>query len=458
MRDTVDVVVIGLGPGGEDLVTRLASAGLDVVGVERELVGGECPYWGCIPSKMMMRAAGSLAEGARIGELAGSADVHPDFTVVATRIRDDATDDWHDQAAADRLEQAGVTLVRGAGRVTGPDQVTVGERVLQVSRAIVLATGTEPVVPPVDGLEGLPYWTNREALESKEAPESLLVLGGGAIGLELAQGYARFGTRVTVVEAAERLLAVEEPEAGKLLVDVLARDGVTACLEVRAEHASYDGERFTLRLDDGRQLHAERLLVATGRRPRVHGVGLGVLGLDPDEPLDVDEHLLVRTAAEQAVPVLAIGDVVGKGAFTHVATYHSRIAARTILGEDGPGAEYSALPRVTFTDPEVGAVGMTEQQAEDAGIDVRTATAQVPSTSRGWIHHAGNDGFIKLVADAERGVLVGATSAGPSGGEVLGALHVAVRGQVPIATLRHSMWAFPTFHRGIEDALENLDL
>lgn len=457
MNRSVDVVVLGLGPGGEDLAARLAGAGLDVVGVERELVGGECPYWGCIPSKMMIRAAGTLAEGRRVAEMAGSADVHPNFSRVATRIRDEATDDWNDEVAAERLEKSGATLVRGVGRITGRAQVSVGEHVLNVSRAIVLATGTEPVTPPVSGLDGLPYWTNREALENTAAPASLLVLGGGAIGLELAQAYARFGTHVTVVEAGERLLAMEEPEAGELLADVLVRDGLRLYVGARAEHASHDGERFALRIDDGREITAERLLVATGRRPRVHDIGLDLIGLDPDERLDVDEHLRVRGTATGGVAVLAIGDVVGKGAFTHVAMYHSTIAARTILGEDGPGAEYSALPRVTFTDPEVGAVGMTEQQAREAGLKVRTGTAQVPSTARGWIHQAGNDGFIKLVADADRAVLVGATSAGPSGGEVMGALAVAVRAAVPISTLRHSMYAYPTFHRGIEDALNDLD-
>jgi pyruvate/2-oxoglutarate dehydrogenase complex dihydrolipoamide dehydrogenase (E3) component len=453
---SVDVVVLGLGPGGEDLAARLAGAGLDVVGVERELVGGECPYWGCIPSKMVIRAAGTLAEGRRVAEMAGSADVHPDFSRVATRIRDEATDDWNDEVAAERLEKSGATLVRGVGRITGRAQVSVGEHVLNVSRAIVLATGTEPVTPPVSGLDGLPYWTNREALENTAAPASLLVLGGGAIGLELAQAYARFGTHVTVVEAGERLLAMEEPEAGELLADVLVRDGLSLYVGARAEHASHDGERFALRIDDGREITAERLLVATGRRPGVHDIGLDLIGLDPDERLDVDEHLRVR-GTTGGVAVLAIGDVAGKGAFTHVAMYHSTIAARTILGEDGPGAEYSALPRVTFTDPEVGAVGMTEQQAREAGLEVRTGTAQVPSTARGWIHQAGNDGFIKLVADADRAVLVGATSAGPSGGEVMGALAVAVRAAVPISTLRHSMYAYPTFHRGIEDALNDLD-
>ncbi|CAA9350735.1 MAG: PF00070 family, FAD-dependent NAD(P)-disulphide oxidoreductase [uncultured Nocardioidaceae bacterium] len=455
---SVDVVVLGLGVGGEDLAARLARRGLSVVAVERNLVGGECPYWGCIPSKMMIRAANVLVEGDRVNELAGSAQVQPDFTPVADRIRDEATSDWDDTVAADRLEKSGARLVRGDARLTGPSQVSVGDEVLDVSRAIVLATGTEPVEPPINGLAGLPYWTNHEALEAKEAPQSLLVLGGGSIGVEMAQAYSRFGTRVTVVEVGERLLAREEPEAGALVADVFEREGITVITGVGAERAGHDGQAFTLTLADGRTLSGEQLLVATGRRPRVHDLGLELVGLDADQPLDVDEHQRVHGTSGDGVPLLAIGDVAGKGAFTHVAMYHSPIAERTILGEDGPGAEYSALPRVTFTDPEVGAVGLTEAQARDAGLDVRTGSVQVPATSRGHIHKLGNDGFIKLVADAERGVLVGATSAGPWGGEVLGALHVAVRGQVPVATLRHSMWAYPTFHRGIGDALADLDL
>jgi pyruvate/2-oxoglutarate dehydrogenase complex dihydrolipoamide dehydrogenase (E3) component len=454
---TVDVVVLGLGVGGEDLAARLGRRGLRVVAVERHLVGGECPYWGCVPSKMMIRAADVIAETRRVGELAGSAQVQPDFSMVADRIRQDATSDWDDTAAVERLEASGARLVRGDARLTGVSQVTVGAQVFDVERAVVLSTGTEPVTPPVEGLAGLPFWTNHEALEAKEAPESLLVLGGGSIGVELAQAYSRFGTEVTVVEAGPRLLSREEPEAGELVTEVFEREGITVVAGVGAERAGYDGRLFTLELSDGRAVHGERLLVATGRRPRVHGLGLELVGLDADQPLDVDEHQRVQGTTGSGVPLLAIGDVAGKGAFTHVAMYHSPIAERTIMGEDGPGAEYSALPRVTFTDPEIGAVGMTEQQARDAGVDVRTGIVQVPATSRGFIHKAGNDGFIKVVADNGRGVLVGATSAGPWGGEVLGALHVAVRGQVPVATLRHSMWAYPTFHRGIGDALAALD-
>ncbi len=450
MAESVDVVVIGLGPGGEDVAGKLAEAGLSVVGVERELVGGECPYWGCVPSKMMIRAAGLLAEARRIPGMAGRVEVHGDYDPVARRIREEATDTWDDTVAVERFVDKGGRFVRGSGRITAPGQVTVGDQVFAASRGIVVATGTGAAVPPVDGLADTPFWTNREAIEAKEPPRSLIVLGGGAIGAEIAQAFARFGSRVTIVEMEDRILAVEEPESGDLLADVLRGEGLTVLTGATATKATHDGEQFSLTVDD-EILTADQLLVATGRVAKLKDLGLDAVGLDPDAKwLDVDDHLRCTDG------VWAVGDVTGKGAFTHVAMYQAAIAVRAILGEDGPPAEYHAVPRVTFTDPEVGAVGMTEAQARKAGLTVRTGTAQVPSTARGWIHKAGNEGFIKLVEDADRGVLVGATSAGPTGGEVLGALAVAVRARVPVDSLVHMIYAYPTIHRGIEDALRDL--
>lgn len=452
--EEVDVVVIGLGPGGEDAAGRLAEAGLNVVGVEAGLVGGECPYWGCIPSKMMIRAAGLLAEGRRIPGMAGDASVRPDWAPVAERIRREATDTWNDTVAADRFTGKGGRLVRGTGRITAPGEVTVGDRVFHARKGIVIAAGTVPVVPPIEGLAGTPYWTNRGAIEAEQVPESLLVLGGGAIGVELAQVFARFGVAVTVIEASDRLLAVEEPESGALLGEIFEKEGITVRTGSRATRVAHDGRRFTLRLngdDTGEALTAERLLVATGRRTDLAALGVAAIGLDERaRALPVDGRLRV------APGVWAIGDIAGKGAFTHMAMYHSGIVVRDILGLDGPPAEYHAVPRVTFTDPEIGAVGSTERQAREQGLNVRTGTAQIPVSSRGFIHKAGNAGFIKLVEDADRGVLVGATSAGPNGGEVLGALAVAVHGRVPTERLEHMIYAYPTFHRAIGDAVRAL--
>ncbi len=449
--ERVDAVVLGMGPGGEDVAGRLAEAGLSVVGIEAALVGGECPYWGCVPSKMMIRAADLLAEARRVNQLAGHADVRPDWAPVAARIRAEATDDWNDQVAVDRFVGKGGRFVRGRGRLAGPGRIAVGDTVFEASRAVVVATGAEPAIPPIEGLADTPYWTNRAAIEAETLPASLIVLGGGAIGLELSQAYARFGVDVTVVEAFDRLLAAEEPESSALLRDVLTRDGLTIRTGTRAVRVTYDGERFTVAFDAGDELRAEALLVVTGRRVNLAPLDVNTVGLDPaGRAIEVDE----RMRAGQRL--WAVGDVTGKGAFTHVAMYQAGIVVRDILGQDGPPADYRALPRVTFTDPEIGAVGLTEAQARAHGLAVRTGVAQVPSSARGWLHKAGNDGFIKLVADADRGVLVGATSAGPAGGEVLAGLAVAVHGGVPVEQLRHMIYAYPTFHRGIEDALRVL--
>ncbi len=277
------------------------------------------------------------------------------------------------------------------------------------------------------------------------------MLGGGAIGSELAQVFARFGSQVTIVEAAGRLIANEEPEAGKLLADVMESEGVTVRTEARATEVRHSGDRFTVVLEGGEEVSGDQLLVATGRRADFSELGLETVGLDPTaRTLPVDDQLL-------AAPGLwGVGDVTGHGAFTHVAMYEAAIAIRGILGEPGPAADYRALPRVTFCDPEVGAVGLTESQARDKGLRVRTGLSQVPSTARGWIHKAGNEGLVKVVEDIDRGVLVGATSAGPMGGEVLYGLAVAVHAEVPVERLRHMIYAYPTFHRGVEDALTDL--
>ncbi|HEX6197829.1 MAG TPA: NAD(P)/FAD-dependent oxidoreductase [Jiangellaceae bacterium] len=451
MAQQVDAVVIGMGVGGESVAGQLADAGLSVVGIESKLVGGECPYWGCIPSKMMIRAADMLAEARRIDGMAGHADVVPDWTPVADRIRDEATTDWDDRIAVERFTGKGGRFIRGRGRLTGPGTVEVDGETLEARRAVVIATGTEPAVPPIDGLADTPYWTNREAIEAKTLPESMIVLGGGAIGLELAQAFSRFGVDVSVVEAMDRLLPPEEPESSQLITDAFAGDGIAVRTSARAEAVRHDGEKFTVTLSGGDELTAERLLVSVGRRADLSKLGLDSVGLDSDaRALAVDEQM------RAAQGIWGVGDVTGHGAFTHVATYQADIAARDILGHPGPPADYRALPRVTFTDPEVGSVGMSEANAREAGINVAVGVAQVPSSARGWIHKAGNEGLIKLVADVDRGVLVGATSAGPTGGEVLSALAVAVHAQVPVETLRHMIYAYPTFHRGIEDALRDL--
>jgi len=446
----VDVVVVGLGVAGEEVAGRLARAGLSVVGIEDRLVGGECPYWGCVPTKMMIRAGDALAEARRIDGLAGQATVRPDWAPVARRIRDEATDNWDDRVAVDRLVEAGGRFVRGRGRIEAPGRVRVGDQVFTARRGIVLATGTVATAPPIPGLAEVPYWTNREAVEADRLPGSLAVIGGGSIGAEIAQVFARFGATVSVLEAAERLLPVEEPETAELIEAVFRAEDIEVRTAARIAKVRHVGERFELDLG-AETLTADRLLVATGRRAALAGLGLAAHGLDETAAsVPVDENM---RAAEG---LWAVGDVTGRGAFTHVAMYQAGIAVRDILGRPGPPADYTALPRVTFTDPEVGAVGLTERQAREAGHNIRVGSTQIPASARGWIHKLGNEGFIKLIEDTDAGFLIGATAAGPAGGEVLGALAVAIHGRVPTPRLAHMIYAYPTFHRAISDALRDL--
>ena len=450
MTEYVDVVVVGMGPGGEAAAAELALAGLSVIGIESRLVGGECPYYGCIPTKMMVRAANALAEARRVPALAGAVDVTADFSTVAKRIRVEATDDWNDQVAVDRFEQAGGRFIRGTATITGPRIVRVGDQEFEAAKAIVLNTGTEPAIPPIPGLAGTPFWTNREAVAAEEPPTSLIVLGGGPIGLEIAQAFARFGTQVDVLEAVDRLLPLEEPESSALIADVLSAEGLGIHTGVTAREVSHDGKAFTVG-SDGKSFTAARLLVATGRRSNFDSLGLAALGIDTSRrTLDPDPHLRIADG------VYAVGDITGKGAFTHMSMYQAQIVTRHILGRPGPVAEYHAVPRVTFTDPEVGSVGLTEQQAHDQGIPVGVGLSRLPESSRGWIHKAGNEGLIKLVADTDRGILVGATSVGPSGGEVLSMLTLAVHERISVKRLREMIYAYPTFHRAVEDALNQI--
>jgi len=451
MLEHADVVVVGMGPGGEEVAGRLAEEGLDVVGIEGRLVGGECPYWGCVPSKMMLRAAGLLADARRVPGMAGSATVTADWQPVATRIRLEATDNWDDRVAVERFESKGGRFVRGWGRLAGPGRVSVGEREFEAGRAVVINTGTQPWAPPIPGLSDVPYWTNRDAIEATDVPTSLVVLGGGAIGVELGQVFARFGASVSVVEIAPHLLPLEEPESGELLAQALQADGLRVMTGAGVQGVRGSGSGIAVELATGESIEGEHLLVATGRRADLEALGVASVGLDEKaRSIPVDDR------CRAAAGLWAVGDITGEGAFTHVSMYQAGIAVADILGWPAAAADYRALPRVTFTDPEIGSVGLSEASARAAGPSVRTGHADLPSSARGWIQKVDNAGFIKLVEDVDRGVLVGATSAGPCGGEVLAMLALAVHASVPTAELGTMIYAYPTFHRAVEVALRDL--
>lgn len=451
VTDHTDVVVLGMGPGGEEVAGRLALAGLEVIGVDGELVGGECPYWGCVPSKMMIRGADLIADARRVNGMSGSATVSPDWAPVAARIRDEATDNWDDTVAVERFEQKGGRLVRGWGRLAGNGRVVVGDLEIEARKAVVVNTGCRPWAPPIPGLDQVPYWTNRGAIETTSIPSSLVVLGGGAIGAELAQVFSRFGSQVTVVDVANRLVALEEPEASELLARVFDGEAIGVVCDAKITRASHEDGLFSLEIDRRAPVTGERMLVATGRRPDLAAIGVGSVGID-----ETARAIPVDGRMRAAPGVWAIGDVTGKGAFTHMSMYQAAICADDILGQKVTEADYRAVPRVTFTDPEIGSVGLSEASARESGLEVRVGMTDLATSARGWIHKSGNEGLIKLVEDSKRGVLIGATSVGPCGGEVLGLLALAVYAEVPTERLGHMIYAYPTFHRAIETALADL--
>jgi pyruvate/2-oxoglutarate dehydrogenase complex dihydrolipoamide dehydrogenase (E3) component len=420
--------------------------------VERHLVGGECPFYGCIPSKMMLRAAETLAEAKRAQLMAGHIDVLPQWAPVARRISEEATSDWSDGAAVERLEQAGATVIHGSGRLAGPHDVRVdlpdGREVRYTARTgIVLNPGTRPAIPLIEGLADTPYWTNREAVQTRELPQSLIVLGGGSVAVELGQVFARFGVAVTILERGPLLLKDEEPEASVAISEALRADGIRILFDAETVIVRHD-TRFTLTLADGSQLETEQLLVATGRVPNLEHLELETVGV-PAADIIIGDDLRIGDR------LWLVGDVTGMGAFTHVSMHQSAIVRRQILGQRALPVAFHSVPHVTFTDPEVGGVGLTEHAARASGIQLATRTADLGS--RGVTHgSAAAGGFVKLVVDTDREVLVGATVVGPAAGEVLSMLTLAVHAEIPIETLQSMIYAYPTFHRAVGAAVAQL--
>ena len=444
-----DVVCLGGGVAGEAIAGGLKDSGISLAVVERELVGGECPYWGCVPSKTLLRSGETLEEAGRARKLAASrVDWDVDFPKVSKRVLWMARD-LDDSRPAAALEATGAKLFRGEGKLVDLRTVEVGAEQLIARKAVVIANGGTAAIPPIPGLDKVDFWTNRQAAVPRELPGSLTVLGGGAIGVELGQAFARLGSKVTVIEAGPRLLALEEPEAGAALQPHLEADGITLMVGDPCVAVEKQGAAVVVHLKSGAIVSADRLLVATGRRPNYEAWKAAGLAQTEKGWLKVDPVTL-----EARADVYGAGDITGLGGFTHLAYYHGQIVARRLRGHDAK-ADHIAVPRVTFSDPEVASVGLSEELARAHGIDVVVATTDPGEAARGYIHDF-HGGTIKLVGDRERGVLIGATLVTPRAGEVLGELILAVKLGTPLRQLADVIHPYPAFNRVLGAVLSEL--
>lgn len=454
MPHEFDVVCLGGGVAGEAIATGLEGSGLTLAVVERELVGGECPYWGCVPSKTLLRSAETLSEAARARTLAASrVEWSVDFARVSKRVSWMARD-LDDSRPAAALQATGAQLFRGEGKLISERTIVVGGEQLVARRAVVIANGSTARIPPIPGLDGAEFWTNRQATIPKELPDSLAILGGGAIGLELGQAFARLGSKVTVIEAGPSLLPQEEPEAVAALRSHLEADGITLrigdpCIAVETPSAGPSHAAVVLRLKSGTSVTADRLLVAVGRRPNAEAWREAGLAQTERGWLEVDPATL-----EARHGVFGVGDVTGLGGFTHLAHYHGQVVARRLRGLHAR-ADHRAIPRVLFTDPEVASVGLSKSAARARGIDVIVASADPAATARGAIHDF-HRGALELVGDRERGVLVGATLVTPRAGEIIGELVLAIQLGIPLRSLADVVHPFPAFNRVLGASLEAL--
>ncbi len=448
MSESYDAVVIGAGPAGEVAAYRLQEQGMRVALAEKELIGGECAYWGCIPSKTLLRPPEAQAEARRA---AGITEPEQRWAEIS-KYRDFMIRGLDDSKQVSGYEESGVSVFKGEATIRGPGRVEANGQVLETER-IIIATGSDSTTPPIPGLAEAGYWTNREATTMTEVPSSVVILGGGPAGIELGQMFRRYGSDVTLVEAETRLIAREEPAVGELIAEVLGEEGIDLRLGVRANKVSVENGRRNVGLEDGTAASGDELLLAVGRRPSVEGLGLETVGIEPGEHggIPVDE----RCRAGEGV--WAIGDVTAVMPFTHVGKYQARVVCADIAGKP-VRADYGAIPRVVFSDPEIAAVGLLEEQARSEGLDVTTARVNLPETiARPWTYQQNPSGDLGLVADRKRGVLVGAWAVSPLAAEWIHQAALAVKTATPLEVLKDTVAQFPTFSEAYLVAVEQLE-
>ncbi len=442
-EQTFDAIVLGAGPAGEVCAGRLADAGWKVAIVERDLIGGECSYYACMPSKALLRPADVLAEARRIPGVPVDDDSELEPAAILAR-RDEVIHGEDDSGQLPWLEERGIELFRGEGRFTGEREVVVGDHTLHAGKAVIVATGSGAAMPPIDGLDSVPVWNNRDATTAKAVPASLVVLGGGPVGSELSQAWASLGTKVTLLEGGPHLLGRDEPFAGEEVAQALrGRFGVDVRVGGQVESVRAGGAGVVASLADGGEVEGEQLLVAVGRKPHTDQLDLATIGVEPDDGgfLATDDRLRVG----ESEWLYAIGDVNGRALFTHVGKYQAWVVAENLLGRGTEAiAEGLGSPRVTFTDPQVAAVGKTLEGAREAGLDARAV--DVPTDGSPGASFQGKDtgGTCRLVVDQGKGTIVGATFTGFETADFLQAATIAVVAEVPIARLRHALAPYPS--------------